>query len=478
MENYPFIKCCNPQKIVNPHTKEPLVVGCGKCEACLNQKSSIRALKCKLETLSHKYCYFITLTYSNEYVPLMCPYRCKNSNSADALYYMIDSTPRNKGYGEEILSEARFSVSQIDMLQKKCNLDGFIPVLNVVDLQLFMKRLRKYISKYSDEKLRYYAMGEYGPVHFRPHYHLMLWFSDGEIQKVIQQAVSTCWSYGRVDCSLSQGQCASYVAGYLNGSSNLPRVFKTGKAKPFACHSRFLGESILQSQKKEVYSLSPDEFVKRSFSFDGSNTEFSVWRSFTNYYYPKCPRYSTSTHLERYRSYRTYAEASEITKEASPWKQANKIMELLTSKHNFRYVPLLDYFSKVYSISEHIGRTDYIRKTRQVYVELLTSYRFLHVVCNSDNYVEQDTKLTMIERFYDSLDLMNLGKQLTDIDEYSKHDAVELDELNFFYYNKQFDKEKFMNLSIVKQFRENQITRYSDSVKHKHLNDANKIFNY
>ena len=39
------------------------------------------------------------------------------------------------------------------------------------DFQLFMKRLRK---KYSDDRIRFYACGEYGSETFRPHYHAIL----------------------------------------------------------------------------------------------------------------------------------------------------------------------------------------------------------------------------------------------------------------------------------------------------------------
>jgi hypothetical protein len=44
------------------------------------------------------------------------------------------------------------------------------------DVQNYIKRLRKYLYKQlgSYETLHFYAVGEYGPVHFRPHYHKSL----------------------------------------------------------------------------------------------------------------------------------------------------------------------------------------------------------------------------------------------------------------------------------------------------------------
>ena len=45
------------------------------------------------------------------------------------------------------------------------NIPNRIPYVCNRDLDLFLKRLRSY---YPDEKLRYYAVSEYGPTSFRP----------------------------------------------------------------------------------------------------------------------------------------------------------------------------------------------------------------------------------------------------------------------------------------------------------------------
>ena len=38
------------------------------------------------------------------------------------------------------------------------------------------------------------------PVHFRPHYHVILWFDDDELYKVIRQILYKSWKFGRIDC--------------------------------------------------------------------------------------------------------------------------------------------------------------------------------------------------------------------------------------------------------------------------------------
>ena len=69
MTEYPFVKCFNPQKIVNKYTGEELVVPCGHCPACSMTKSARLAFQCECERVSNKYCLLVTLTYANSFIP-------------------------------------------------------------------------------------------------------------------------------------------------------------------------------------------------------------------------------------------------------------------------------------------------------------------------------------------------------------------------------------------------------------------------
>jgi hypothetical protein len=82
------------------------------------------------------------------------------------------------------------------------NVPNRIPYVCNRDLDLFLKRLRSY---YLDEKLRYYAISEYGPTSFRPHWHLLLFSNSERFSETICENVSKAWSYGRCDASLSRG---------------------------------------------------------------------------------------------------------------------------------------------------------------------------------------------------------------------------------------------------------------------------------
>lgn len=95
-------------------------VPCGKCLECRIQYARVWADRCVLEAKKYKDNYFVTLTYDDFFLP--------NRNS-----------------------------------------------LEPKDLQLFIKRLRKYYSnKHPGIKIRFLASGEYGDRSWRPHYHIIL----------------------------------------------------------------------------------------------------------------------------------------------------------------------------------------------------------------------------------------------------------------------------------------------------------------
>ena len=68
------------------------------------------------------------------------------------------------------------------------------------------------IKEYYD----FYAVGEYGPVHFRPHYHLLLFTNSEKVSEVLRYCHDKSWKLGRSDFQRSAGGAGSYVASYVN----------------------------------------------------------------------------------------------------------------------------------------------------------------------------------------------------------------------------------------------------------------------
>ena len=65
-----FVKCLSPL-IFKDFRGYPFQVPCGHCVACHNNKRSSLSLKLRLEEYSSKYCYFLTLTYDDDNLPIV-----------------------------------------------------------------------------------------------------------------------------------------------------------------------------------------------------------------------------------------------------------------------------------------------------------------------------------------------------------------------------------------------------------------------
>lgn len=117
-------------------------IPCGQCIGCLIARSRDWATRLMCELESHKSAYFVTFTYNDEHIR----------------------------FGTAVNSETGEIIEH--------------PTLVKRDLQLFLKRLRK---KFSEQKIRYFACGEYGSLYGRPHYHAIIYgveLSDLKLYKV------------------------------------------------------------------------------------------------------------------------------------------------------------------------------------------------------------------------------------------------------------------------------------------------------
>lgn len=163
-------------------------IPCGHCIGCRLQKSRDWANRMLLESKEHKENWFLTLTYDNEHLP-------------PANETVIDYTTGEIGD------------SPIHPLVKR-------------DLQLFLKRLRKQQAFDFDNKIRFYACGEYGSKTFRPHYHLIVFglHLDDLIQNgqnelgqpyFISKTIGELWTYGFHSVAPMTWETCAYVARYV-----------------------------------------------------------------------------------------------------------------------------------------------------------------------------------------------------------------------------------------------------------------------
>lgn len=499
-----YTNCLNPVLITDIHG-DKRYVPCGRCDACNNIKSLTYTNQCKIESDNHKYCLFVTLTYSNENIPLAGYYVEKGG------IYFYNVTPRLQGRERESTAPWLARTTTFDlpdnfmwMYRQKFNLpdgmDNYIPVLAPSDVQLFLKRLRFNIKKRTNEKIRYFAVGEYGPVHFRPHYHLLLWFNTEKTSKIISSIVSSSWKYGRVDCSFSKGKTSAYVAQYVNNSMSVSRLHRVRNLSPFCLHSSHLGESFYKNEISEIYEYGFTRLAGKCFSDNGRLKPILPSLSFERSLYPKIVGFSSTSHWQRYLLYTSYRLACKEYGEKPVSYLADELYDTSVcdcSTSSLRY--------RLWEISELIGIPFDVSTYKSI---LYTSLKFIRNC--ADYNISEFKMLDLIENYYTEKDYYKLTNQLQSqvdyIDEFGTDKLYNL----LFYYN-DFELEKGEHYSqhsypsrVVDYIRSlglepDFITDYffkmsndpafvefysfhkklaRDCIKHKKLNDANKIFIY
>lgn len=274
--------CQHRSFITNKYTGARIAVDCGRCDYCIHKKAQKASMRVKTAGSAFKYSYFVTLTYDNEHIPLfncevldnayddvlgisgdthfgyekhsfvpVSEYRCADSSELRHIFFtQVQGTiPFNRASSqyEEIADNWFLSLDAIRSFIAKTQTaspygkDGIlsdryganlIPFLNYADVQNYIKRLRKHLFQKlgSYETLHFYAVGEYGPVHFRPHYHILLFTNSEKVSKVLRYCHDKSWKFGRSDFQIARGGASSYVSSYVNSLSSAPLLYRSCRA--------------------------------------------------------------------------------------------------------------------------------------------------------------------------------------------------------------------------------------------------------
>lgn len=286
LQNKLVTRCQHPRTVVNKYTHEPVLVSCGQCPSCILRRSSIQTNLVSSYSAQFRFTYFVTLTYADRFLPTLqveiienctddiadvsCVPDINSLDIRDNNRYLFGfrSVPRTSSVRLKSSTvertfndpEVRFSYPMypkelLAILDKiKYPIPYRIPYVCNRDLDLFLKRLRSY---YPDEKLRYYAVSEYGPTTFRPHWHLLLFSNSERFPQTILKNISKAWSYGRYDASLSRGFAAPYVASYVNSFVALPDFYTQMPkvVRPKSFHSIGFTESNLFPRTVQITEI-------------------------------------------------------------------------------------------------------------------------------------------------------------------------------------------------------------------------------
>lgn len=477
---YPITKCLHPKTIKNPYTGQIIRVGCGVCKACMLNRHRKMSMLCSFEETDYKYCMFATLTYSDENLP-----KIRMVETTLNHYALVDITRRSKTYLQN-LGEISIKPHEYSLLQQKLNLkeSNILPIVSKRDCQLFLKRFRKNIFSKTNEKIRYYAVAEYGPVHFRPHYHFLFFFDSDEVFQVFGQSLRESWKYGYIDFSKSRSNASSYVAGYVNSSIDLPAIYTSAQARPFSLHSQFFALGLYKSKAKEIYEDSNYNIVYQSRPVGRSFIDYNPWRSFTSYFFPKCVGFGQKSRREIYASYRLIQVARfYYGNDTTAYQAALAFCSCEDS------APLLSAYFRS-SLPQCFYLDDSDKYFNRVFHELSVSAHFVDFVCKYfDSF---DSAFDRIMDFYNWRDYDNLKNFYFQQEQLSIDPKFGVEYLPNLYDNYDTSKSEwvsntfvFVKVEDVKPIEQSDYytllcvdtsVDFEKSIKHKRLNDLNKLF--
>lgn len=301
--------CSSPRYVYSAAAGRVIYTECGQCAYCLAKKSRHAAMRVQFNARKYKYCYFCTLDFAPEHLPLMrayvldSEYYCENveghifdefrnnlvpfsnwQGSKDEYVTIVlkqvqGTVPYDKYLRKRVPSQDTFRMtpSQFSELLKRIQPTtksrirvDCIPFANYLEFQNFFKRLKINLKRLGcNEALSYYIVTEYGPQTLRPHCHILLFFNEDFTSQIIRQACIKSWKFGGVDCSLATGKSIAYVAGYANSYATLPVLYKTSKI--FKVRAR---SSVGFDDLQEVPCPSDEDEVHRfnSYLLDGVTT--------------------------------------------------------------------------------------------------------------------------------------------------------------------------------------------------------------
>lgn len=420
--------CLHPQRVYNKYSKEYVYAPCGKCAECLRHKSQAWTERLNQERYSWKYCVFFTLTYDEENVPILKP------DEHRKYFYDLSHKHYHADLGDVIIDRSEVFENIPDKVEriKLANwIDGQpngIKYLSVGDLQRFIKRFRITLQRYhkqyyatakkdgqkvpehwKDSSVRYYAIGEYGETTCRPHYHGLFFFNSEITAQAIEEIISKVWKFGHVDSSFVAESNASYVSSYVNCSVNLPQILLHKRIRPFALFSKhpFIGSLCHNSKEvKEIFfSATPDHVIFKHEISAFSNVP--LWQSYTRQLYPKLSKFGSLSHIDRVNLYRAFERYERLTENPN----FIQFYDYVRGRIKGWYCPELyrEYYAAlVYDLRYNCS--DYEKRCfSRVYSWYATSSRVVHQARSFEIPVRM--YVSIIERFYDNVQLSNLKKQ-------------------------------------------------------------------
>lgn len=544
--------CQHRSFITNRYTGARIAVDCGQCDYCIHKKAKKASMRVKTAGSAFKYSYFVTLTYDNEHVPLfkcdvldnvyddvlnesgdihygyethsfvpVSEYSCADSSRLRHIFFtQVQGTkPFNRTLSkyEEVKDNWFLSMDAIRSFIAKTKTDSpygedgklsdkygdsLIPFLNYVDVQNYIKRLRKHLFQKlgSYETLHFYAVGEYGPVHFRPHYHLLLFTNSEKVAEVLRYCHDKSWKLGRSDFQRAAGGASSYVASYVNSLCSAPLLYRSCRSfRPRARASvGFFEKGCVFVEDEDPYAQIEqkiDSVVSgRVYNFNGVSVRSTPPMSYIRTLLPRfsstrnddstsiarilCAVHSTPKRIARF-GFIDYKQDS-ILSLVRTYYQYLKVNSILTDDdklilHSARCL------TRFCNSSSDVDIESFINKLYRLFLFVSKFFRNWHLPGFGSDISAYSGRIMFIiktgieyekKKDYESLrDTYNLRAQYPEIS-----DSM------FALPQSGQERDVLSNISretvlLLDQLRYRSATFCRDMIKHKKLNDANNIFN-
>lgn len=298
--------CKHPIVVRNKYTGEEISVPCGRCSACTNNRAFALITRCDLESQSHRYSVFATLTYADYDVPQLVRLRSCDCSHPNELTYIDGETGEFIDFFDSSIK--RHTERDIQYVRDT----KVLPVLCKSDFQKFIKRFRYYANQIEDGvTIRYFLTGEYGETTYRPHGHIILWFDSDAIAQQFKEILYKSWRHGNVyDPHFINGSASSYVAAYVNGIVRLPSIYSHKHIKPFVLFSKcpILGSLYQCVPTIQQFFFDKVDKISVPHTKTATFTDVPLWRSLLDRFCPRIQRFSELSVADRITLYRLIDE--------------------------------------------------------------------------------------------------------------------------------------------------------------------------
>ena len=308
--------CTHQRFIFNPYSRKNVLVKCGKCPSCQQEKAYARSNRIRNNLTDGTIALFFTLTYSNDYLPhILKDVLFEDNLNGDVVVYRNCSIrrvfDRHSGFTRWKKDNVRsvlgyvnsfdIDFTDIEKIPSPSGMPNSISVCWYHDIQDFFKRLRQYLirEKKYEKSFSYFSCSEYGSERKRSHFHGLL-FVPREDETLFRSAIVACWPYA--DSSRTSKfievarDAANYVASYVASSASLPSLLQADFFKQKHSQSKHFGVVLdcfsLRSILQKIDS--GDLFYYREQKFDGQSSvsPVPVPLYVLHRYFPLCKGFS------------------------------------------------------------------------------------------------------------------------------------------------------------------------------------------